>query len=278
MRRPSVKILPGLAAILLLANAQPAAAAPFFEEKGAWEIGPVDAASCAMMMEYGGDAGTRLVVMSRTDAVGYGVALSNPRWSATADVDYDVRYTLGGTAFTGGLSTGYSDGPRKGFVSHLPAGFSQQLANGGMLSIYLGETLIDQLPLNDGREALASLQRCTQALGSESVAGSASGTGDRTAVTAPTPRDQQDWAARIVSAKSANSRLRAIESGVSMKIGVTPDGRVDSCSISASSGNAMLDRLTCSEMQRYARYNPARDATGQPIAATTEATIVYQVE
>lgn len=127
MRRPSVKILPGLAAILLLANAQPAAAAPFFEEKGAWEIGPVDAASCAMMMEYGGDAGTRLVVMSRTDAVGYGVALSNPRWSATADVDYDVRYTLGGTAFTGGLSTGYSDGPRKGFVSHLPADSASNL-------------------------------------------------------------------------------------------------------------------------------------------------------
>lgn len=59
--------------------------------------------------------------------------------------------------------------------------------------------------------------------------------------------------------------LRAEEQGVSMlRITVSPAGRVDSCSIHASSGSVALDATACSLMKRRARFTAALDAEGQP--------------
>lgn len=47
---------------------------------------------------------------------------------------------------------------------------------------------------------------------------------------------------------------------------VGPDGRVASCDIVTSSGSASLDAATCSIIQRRARFRPASDQQGRPIA------------
>jgi protein TonB len=62
--------------------------------------------------------------------------------------------------------------------------------------------------------------------------------------------------------------LRAGEAGtVGFRLYVDETGTVSACYVTSSSGSAILDNTTCSLMKRRARFNPARDAAGQPIPA-----------
>ena len=89
------------------------------------------------------------------------------------------------------------------------------------------------------------------------------------------PNNPGSWAARIQSDYPSRA-LRAEEQGVvRMTIRVGTNGRVESCSVSGSSGSSALDDAACRGMQRYARYNPALNAAGNPIPATTSQSIRY---
>lgn len=48
---------------------------------------------------------------------------------------------------------------------------------------------------------------------------------------------------------------------------VGPDGRVSGCVVVRSSGNASLDRTTCRLIEQRFRFEPARDAAGDPVAS-----------
>lgn len=54
--------------------------------------------------------------------------------------------------------------------------------------------------------------------------------------------------------------------GVRLEIGA--DGRVANCAVTASSGSAALDDVTCKLFMRRGRYNPAKDAAGNAMATT----------
>ncbi|MCW3798727.1 TonB family protein [Sphingomonas sp. BN140010] len=58
---------------------------------------------------------------------------------------------------------------------------------------------------------------------------------------------------------------------VSLTIGT--DGRVSGCTVSGSSGSASLDNATCRIIRSRARYTPAKDQSGNPIAGTDSARI-----
>ncbi|WP_245174048.1 energy transducer TonB [Erythrobacter sp. A6_0] len=89
------------------------------------------------------------------------------------------------------------------------------------------------------------------------------------------PDNAARWAARIQS-DYPSSALRRDESGtVTMRITVGANGRVEACSVTGSSGSSALDDAACRGMQRYARYNPALNAAGNPISATTTQSIRY---
>ena len=83
------------------------------------------------------------------------------------------------------------------------------------------------------------------------------------------------WATRI-QGDYPSSALRREESGtVSMRITIGSNGRVEACSVTGSSGSSALDDAACRGMQRYARYNPALNAAGDPISSTTTQSIRY---
>ena len=50
-----------------------------------------------------------------------------------------------------------------------------------------------------------------------------------------------------------------------VRVGVTiaPDGKAQACKVEVSSGNAQLDRHTCSVIQRRVRFRPATDLNGE---------------
>lgn len=91
------------------------------------------------------------------------------------------------------------------------------------------------------------------------------------------PKGLNGWAGRIQRDYPRKAERDGIEGNVSMRITVGPDGRVANCSVTGSSGNGELDTAACEGMRRYARYNPAQDAAGNPISDTLSQTISYRL-
>ena len=89
------------------------------------------------------------------------------------------------------------------------------------------------------------------------------------------PRNASSWAARIQSDYPSAAFRREEQGTVTMRITVGANGRVESCSVTGSSGSSALDDAACRGMQRYARYNPALNDAGQEISATTSQSIRY---
>jgi protein TonB len=85
------------------------------------------------------------------------------------------------------------------------------------------------------------------------------------------------WAARIQNNYPARAVRQEIEGNVGVSVVVGPDGRVTQCSVTGSSGSDILDEAACDGMQRYARYEPALDAAGNPTTGRDSVTIVYQL-
>ena len=56
------------------------------------------------------------------------------------------------------------------------------------------------------------------------------------------------------------------EGDVQAKLTVAPNGRVSACAILRSSGFPALDAATCDAFRQRARFTPARDSSGNPIA------------
>ena len=91
------------------------------------------------------------------------------------------------------------------------------------------------------------------------------------------PDGQNRWAARIQENYPSRAIRDEIEGRVGVNVGIGPDGRVSSCSVSSSSGSSILDDAACQGMQRYARFEPALDDAGNPTNGSFSTTIVYQL-
>ena len=83
---------------------------------------------------------------------------------------------------------------------------------------------------------------------------------------APPPRPHGAPLASYIS--SADYPAEAIRRGEQGDVGVTiqvsPQGRVATCTVTRSSGSAILDATTCRLLTPRVRFIPARDAAGRP--------------
>ena len=99
----------------------------------------------------------------------------------------------------------------------------------------------------------------------------------------PPPPRAQARPAQLRSGSISNddypaSALRAEASGTTVaRYTIGPDGRVTSCSVSSSSGNASLDSTTCSLIQRRFRFRPAIGADGNPTSETKTQRVVWRL-
>ena len=90
-------------------------------------------------------------------------------------------------------------------------------------------------------------------------------------------KGQSGWAARIQDNYPSAALRKEIEGTVGVRVSVGPDGRVASCSVTGSSGSGDLDSAACDGMQRYARFDPALDAAGNPTTGSFSTRIVYKI-
>lgn len=92
-------------------------------------------------------------------------------------------------------------------------------------------------------------------------------------------RDGQGrWSARIAEAYPSRAIRQQLEGTVGVSVTIGTNGRVQSCSVSASSGEDILDRAACEGMERYARYKPALDRQGNPTTGRDSISIVYRLD
>lgn len=68
------------------------------------------------------------------------------------------------------------------------------------------------------------------------------------------------------------------EYAISFELDVAATGRASVCRITAGSGSAVVDRVTCDAAKRRARFAPARDAKGEPVDGRYGARLSWSVE
>lgn len=91
------------------------------------------------------------------------------------------------------------------------------------------------------------------------------------------PVDLPGWARRV-QAGYPPQMLRAGRSAmVPIRLLVGTEGRPTACLPHKISANAVFEEHACGALMRYARFEPALDAGGQPIASAYTTTVTYQV-
>lgn len=92
----------------------------------------------------------------------------------------------------------------------------------------------------------------------------------------PTPKgNPANWAN---SNDYPTRALREEKEGTTrFRVTVGADGRVTSCSVTASSGSDELDSTTCSLITRRGRFSPATDGEGQPTSGTWSSAVRWQI-
>jgi protein TonB len=87
-------------------------------------------------------------------------------------------------------------------------------------------------------------------------------------------RAKANLASYVSDADYPAAALRGEEQGATrFRLTVGPDGRVQDCTVTGSSGSSSLDSATCRIMKSRARFTPARDSTGSATGDTVSSTI-----
>ena len=75
----------------------------------------------------------------------------------------------------------------------------------------------------------------------------------------------------------AAARAAGEQGLVEFSLDVGPEGRVTGCTITRSSGSAMLDSTTCRLMRSRARFTPAIDAGGAAVEDKVDGRIAWRL-
>ncbi|MHA7820435.1 MAG: energy transducer TonB [Erythrobacter sp.] len=92
-----------------------------------------------------------------------------------------------------------------------------------------------------------------------------------------TTRNERRWAGQIQDNYPSRALREEVEGTVGVRVTVTPNGRATNCQVTASSGSSILDQAACRGMERYARFNPALDASGNETTGSYSTRITYRL-
>jgi TonB family protein len=91
----------------------------------------------------------------------------------------------------------------------------------------------------------------------------------------PEAIDPGSW---VTSEDYPAEALRAHAEGtVAFQLQVDATGRPGDCVVTGSSGNAVLDSVTCAIVKREAKFRPALDDEGKPVRSAFESRVAWQI-
>lgn len=150
-------------------------------------------------------------------------------------------------------------------LAPMPEDFLERIAGGHQLAISKGTRAAVALALPNARAAIGQLTSCNddllQSWGIDVAA--------RRALSRKPRARNFDWASNLMTEASTYVIFAA---------DISEAGRASSCRILVSSRNPRLDRTVCDLVQRVARFEPALDAQGHPVAAQYVTRVRWVVE
>lgn len=238
-------------------------------------------------MEYEGPGSTKLTLLKKIDGE-LTLVVTNHNWSAKKGTRYEVDLLLNGKGYGGGAALGYEDGIYKGFLLGVEQAFEADFASGRSLHVYLGETRIDQLSLAGTTVALASVNRCLDLLREEMAAETRErqrwqhlpadpfkDNAGQLPVSAKPPKYIGKSEQRVVENYPVRALREGLEGTVAFVVRVSKEGRAIDCTITESSGHAILDKAACDDVQRYGRFEPATDENGNAVEGMLSSSVSY---
>jgi protein TonB len=92
------------------------------------------------------------------------------------------------------------------------------------------------------------------------------------------PRPRGDKSTWVTTSDYRSSWINREWTGTAtFRLEVAASGRVESCTITASSGHAELDQATCDLVSRRARFEPARDGSGAKAPGTYASAVRWEL-
>ncbi|HZG09469.1 MAG TPA: energy transducer TonB [Allosphingosinicella sp.] len=243
--------------LILAVAAIAAAAPPGGASGGGWRTEMVEG-RCAVAGALGG-AGAKAVLQRLPGNPAAGLTLSGPGWPARWS---RVVLQPSGRALNP-LRQGAGAGGA--VVEHWSeeATFLKDLAASEAIVLERSGKAPLRLALTGPADAVAALEACEDARLHEWSGDPAALRGLRAA-----PQPRQPIPLYVKADDYPPEALRSGASGtVTMLLGIGADGRVASCKTVVSSSHAAIDAKSCDILSRRARFTPARDAAGIPVAA-----------
>lgn len=90
------------------------------------------------------------------------------------------------------------------------------------------------------------------------------------------PVEQRGWSRQILGAYPVDMLRQGKSGRVQVRLIVGADGMPTNCVAIKGTAEPSFETAACTSAMRYARFDPALDAQGQPVASHWSTTIVYQ--
>ena len=88
------------------------------------------------------------------------------------------------------------------------------------------------------------------------------------------PRPRNDPARWVTTDDYPSAEIRRGNEGTArFRLEIAANGKVESCTITRSSGFERLDAATCRNVERRAKFEPARDSSDRPVAGRYESSV-----
>jgi len=236
---------------------------------GGWLFLP-SATRCGIAGTYGAEKERRLIAFVTDEAPEtLGLSISSRDWSVVVDADYDATFYFDGApVHAKAVGVANSGGASRGLLTTFNIAAIDALASAEELSVYAGSKLIGEVPLPGSATVIREMRKCIAAL--PSVVGARAREVDAARRRKRDPFSEIAPAPPAIAARESwitqddypPSALRAHEEGVvRYSYRINPQGRVEGCTVTRSSGSKALDQATCSALTRRGRFTPGLDST-----------------
>lgn len=249
----------------------------------AWQVGEMaDGVSCFTAMDYEG--GVLLMLMASMGGK-FGVAIGSRSAPDQEGRHETLRWHLG-AAVHALDAAGIRSAGRHGYAAIVDPPFRADFARASKARILRRDhSLFDTISLKGSADGVRRLDACIARLRERSLRGIETRDIARLPLndpfrrTAPFPsRATTNLSSYFSNEDYPAAAVRAEEEGRSlMRLEIGADGRVAACTIVESSGSNLLDAASCRHVRVRARFAPARDSKGVPVADTVIASILWQL-
>lgn len=92
-----------------------------------------------------------------------------------------------------------------------------------------------------------------------------------------TPKDQRNWSQQLLQHYPTEMIRAGRNAYVRIRLIVGTDGKPSSCNVQIEAQHPVFQETACRILMRHARFEPALDARGSPIASYFTTAIIYQL-